>query len=210
MRVLIAFDWNGTLVDDVDRAANATSAVLVRRGLAAVGRDEFRERFRLPLDGFFRATGIEESDLSTAEREWNVELRATATELAIGAADTLAAIASRGWSTGVVSAAAAESVLADVGRLGVGGALDFVWTDRADKTAALRSLRSGVDRLVYVGDAEYDMECALEADALAVGFGGGYRPASALRDAGAVAVVDDHRRLLAVLDDLVGGRPLGD
>ena len=204
MRVLIAFDWNGTLVDDVDRAADATSAVLVRRGMPPVGRDEFRERFRLPLASFFRATGIEENELIAAEREWNLELRGATTELAAGAADTLAAIAFRGWSTGVVSAASAESVLADVGRLGLGDALGFVWTDRDDKTAALRSLRAGVDRLVYVGDAEYDMQCAREADAVAVGFGSGYRPASALRDAGAEVVVDDHRRLLDVLDELVG------
>ena len=51
--------------------------------------------------------------------------------------------------------------------------------------------------LIYVGDSEYDMTEAIAAGAIPVGYAGGYRPAEALLAAGAIAVVNDLRALLA-------------
>jgi phosphoglycolate phosphatase len=51
---------------------------------------------------------------------------------------------------------------------------------------------SGVDprNAVMIGDTTYDMDMAVAAGVTALGVGWGYHPAEALRDAGAVAVLD--------------------
>jgi phosphoglycolate phosphatase-like HAD superfamily hydrolase len=65
----------------------------------------------------------------------------------------------------------------------------------------LRSLVEtyGEGRVAYLGDTEHDVTEALAAGALAIGFGGGYRPAGALARAGAGAVVSELREVPKVL-----------
>lgn len=47
------FDWSGTLVDDLLPTLYATNAVLGKFGVAPMGREEFRRRFRLPYPDFY-------------------------------------------------------------------------------------------------------------------------------------------------------------
>ena len=47
------FDWSGTLVDDLGPVLEATNAVLGTYGLAALDREGFRRRFRLPYGEFY-------------------------------------------------------------------------------------------------------------------------------------------------------------
>lgn len=49
----LLFDWSGTLVDDLPPTLYATNAVLAKYGMPAMGREEFRERFRLPYPEFY-------------------------------------------------------------------------------------------------------------------------------------------------------------
>lgn len=201
MSGLLAFDWNGTVVDDLTRATTATSVVLERRGLPTVNSERFRAEFRLPLATMFAALGA--TDLSDAEREWNVEMRASRAPLSHGVAELIELARGAGWSVGVVSAAATEGVIDDVAALGLDGAFDFVWGAQANKVVALEELgRAHPGVVVYVGDTEYDIECARAAGAIAVAYGSGYRPASALRDAGADFVITSFLELALVLDGL--------
>lgn len=49
----LLFDWSGTLVDDLPPTLHATNAVLGKHRVAALTRDEFRARFRLPYPEFY-------------------------------------------------------------------------------------------------------------------------------------------------------------
>jgi len=49
----LLFDWSGTLVDDLPPTLYATNAVLEEHGVAPMGREEFRRRFRLPYPEFY-------------------------------------------------------------------------------------------------------------------------------------------------------------
>ena len=49
----IIFDWSGTLVDDLGPVIEATNAVLSRYGIAALDREGFRRKFRLPYREFY-------------------------------------------------------------------------------------------------------------------------------------------------------------
>ena len=49
----LLFDWSGTLVDDLPPTLHATNVVLQQHGAAAMDREEFRRRFRLPYPEFY-------------------------------------------------------------------------------------------------------------------------------------------------------------
>lgn len=49
----LLFDWSGTLVDDLPPTLHATNEVLLKYGVSAMGREEFRDRFRLPYPEFY-------------------------------------------------------------------------------------------------------------------------------------------------------------
>ncbi len=55
----IIWDFNGTLVDDVDLALHSINVMLARRGLAAVTRDVYRSAFGFPLAAYYGKLGVD-------------------------------------------------------------------------------------------------------------------------------------------------------
>ncbi|OLT11333.1 hypothetical protein BJF78_26975 [Pseudonocardia sp. CNS-139] len=195
---MVVFDWNGTIMSDLRRAVGATNAVLARRGLGPLSPQEFRARFALPLDRWLVGLGVAAPDAPAAEREWNAALATEPAAPRPEAATVLGDLVARGALTGVVSAAGAEAVHADVAGAGLAHLLGEVATGVRDKAAHLRVLRPRRARAVYVGDTTYDMASARRAGFTAVGVTGGYSTGRALRAAGADAVVDSLEDLLTV------------
>lgn len=212
-RPTIAFDWNGTLADDLPRAAAATDTVLGSFALPEIGPERFAAAFRLPLRAFFRELGVPVPDLPAAEAAWNAAMAAGTATAATGARELLEAARDRGFRIVVVSAADPDVVRADARKLGLLDHLDAVVGAADPKSAALADLvtGSGGAAVLYVGDTEYDVTEALQAGATAVGYSGGYRPAAALTAAGAAVVVGDLRDVVPLLRSGVPrrGRPRG-
>jgi phosphoglycolate phosphatase len=201
---VLAFDWNGTLVDDTGRARRATNRVLREHGLGPLTEPGFRAAFTLPMRKFFTDLGVAEHRSDAAEERWNEEMAAETAPLSTGAAEILRVAADSGVPVVVVSAAAPHSVLSDARRLGIDHLLADVIGSAGDKASVLsRLVARGRGPVVYVGDVEYDIRSAIAAGAYPVGFGRGYRPAAALADAGADIVVWN----LASLGMLVTGAP---
>lgn len=202
----VAFDWNGTLVDDTARACAATGVVLERLGLPPLGQEEFQAGFRLPLRAWIAGLGVPEGAIEEALREWNREMGDRPTELTAGAREVVTALRSSGIRLGVVSAASLDAVRRDLGRPALEGfaaELDFMVGDAAPKRAAFVTLAgSRPGDFVYVGDTEYDMQEAHAAGVRAVGYAGGYRPAAALAATGADRVIERLSQLPAVLDEI--------
>ena len=197
---LIALDWNGTTVNDLDRAMRATNVVLARRGLPIQDLATFRETFKLPMTSYFGDLGIVPDDIAAAGHDWNTASTGEHADLSAGIVELLAAAATRQIPVGIISAASAEVVLTDARRLGIADQLAFVHGDAASKSTVLRELAAvHGGRIVYCGDTEYDVTEALNAGAVAIGFSGGYRPGAALVEAGAVCVVDSFAMLAEAL-----------
>ncbi len=57
----VIWDFNGTLVDDVDLALAAINTMLARRGLSEVSRTFYRSVFGFPLMDYYRRLGIDTS-----------------------------------------------------------------------------------------------------------------------------------------------------
>jgi phosphoglycolate phosphatase len=196
---ILLCDWNGTLVNDIERAWQATCAVLLAHGRPRITMKRFREAFQLPLTAFFTTLGLE-GDAHTAVEQWNdalTEIDPTASE---HAEEMLDHVTSRGITVGVVSAARSDVVRADIEVLGVRSHIRFVLGGVDSKPDVLTALvASSAGQVTYLGDTEYDMRAANSAGAMAIGYARGYRPASALRHAGADIVVHDLRDVGALI-----------
>jgi phosphoglycolate phosphatase len=55
----LIWDFNGTLVDDVDLALSSINRMLLRRGLPSVTRDVYRSVFGFPLIDYYRKLGVD-------------------------------------------------------------------------------------------------------------------------------------------------------
>lgn len=197
---VVLFDWNGTLVDDIERASSALEVVLARRRLPALGLDGFRRSFHLPLRGWLSELGFADADLEAAEADWNREMRSRPTGLQSDAAALLALLRKEGRRVGVVSAASDRSVRSDLHDTGLDNLVELVVADSDDKVRALVDIMNGAGRRgVYVGDVEYDIEAGREAGLLTVGFTGGYRPRAALEQMRPDALIDELVELGGVL-----------
>lgn len=201
---IIACDWNGTLVDDGDRAWEAASAVLDRLGLRPPERADFFDRWRLPLGHLFEELGVPSSQLDGAVRDWSDELRTRDATLAGGALKMIEDLHSMGGRVGVLSAAAVEVIERDVAQLSLTGILDFVIGDADPKRAAIRAIARRPIQVLYVGDTEYDIIEARAAGVWAIGYGGGYRPSTALAAAGADYVIERLDALPELIRELDG------
>lgn len=55
----VIWDWNGTLIDDVDIVAEANSRVLRQYGLPEISREEYRNKFLYPLTEYYELLGFD-------------------------------------------------------------------------------------------------------------------------------------------------------
>lgn len=184
---LVVFDWNGTIMDDVSRATNAMNHVLSHYDRDDITEDDVRRTFRLPMTDWTTALGLpdEAADL------WSVEVSFLDAAARPEAHAVLLELRSAGVVVGVASAASEAAVVADARRCGLLDVIDLLATGVSDKTEYLRSVRRLADRAVYVGDCEYDVECARAAGFEAVAIAGGYRSVADLESAMPDVVVTD-------------------
>lgn len=186
----MACDWNGTLVDDRDRAWTATCSVLERRGLPVPSLTQFLAEFRLPLSSLFAHYGVEDGARPAID-DWNGAMAQLPAQAMPGAEEMLERFSEVGIVVAIVSAASAEVIEHDLAVLGLHEHVRLVFGDADPKRAALSELARVHKGLVaFLGDTEYDMREARAAGSIAIGFAGGYRPSAALVEAGAEYVAE--------------------
>ncbi|WP_336882564.1 HAD family hydrolase [Rhodococcus globerulus] len=186
---LLVFDWNGTIMDDVDRAVDSINVVLSEHGLPRQDRKTFQKSFILPMRDWISSLGFAADDADTADRRVYEEMLKKPSPARQDAAEALRDLRIRGAQLGVVSAAQANTVTTDMARENLTIHFDFVATDVHDKLNFLHNVDTD-RRLVYVGDTDYDIRSARAAGAQAIAIAGGYQDRQLLESAGPDALVD--------------------
>lgn len=64
----IIFDWNGTLLHDVELVCNILGESLTRHELPALSMNEFKDRFSFPIDSFYLSVGFTEDHLDSTHQ----------------------------------------------------------------------------------------------------------------------------------------------
>ncbi|MFI5807822.1 HAD family hydrolase [Streptomyces sp. NPDC051561] len=217
MRTHLVWDWNGTLLDDIEAVVGASNAAFAEVGLEPITAERYREMYCIPIPRFYeRMMGR----LPTAE-EWlvmddafhrhYVELRA-ACGLTEGVEELLTGWGAGGRSQSLLSMYGHDELVPVVRSYGI--ERHFVRVDGrvgpSGGTKAEHMVRhlAGLDgvepgRVVVIGDAVDDALAARHVGAGAVLYTGGSHSREALRAVG-VPVVDSLGEAVRVAEEMVG------
>ena len=205
----IAWDFNGTILDDVHSGVEATNILLRRRALPTIDSlDYYYSIFSFPIEKYYERLGFDFSRESYADiaLEWVAEYRrlSAAAPAREGVIALMAAFAAKGIPQTVLSASEESLLLEQLCALGVRSYLEGVHgrSDHSgeDKTALVLSFRDRrkPGRTLFIGDTDHDAACARAAGFDCVLIAGGHQSRARLQ-ACAVSVYDDiaslHRAL---------------
>lgn len=204
----IVWDWNGTLLDDIDAVYGAACEIFAARGLPPVTLADYQAAYTRPIARFYsRLFGrdFEPEELPGLDDDFHHAYRSRmgGCRLAEGAADTLAGWRRRGGTQSLLSMWRHEELLPFVARCGIGG--EFSRIDGLRGPGGGRKsthLGRHLDALglqpadvLVVGDSVDDAHAAADVGAGCVLYDGGYHDRAAL-DAVGVPVVDSLARAL--------------
>ena len=213
----IIWDWNGTLLDDVDAAVGALNRMLALRGVAPTTRAFYRAHFGFPVRPFYAALGVD-----LAREDWDaicVDFHRFIEEepgqrLRPDAAATLGRASALGFRQFILSALREDLLRRGVAAAGVAGSFEEIFgVDNLDgATKVSRGLElmarlretGGMDRCFFVGDTLHDAEVAAELGAECVLVGCGHQEAGRLASAG-VPVADSLTAAFNVVMDRIEG-----
>lgn len=207
----IIWDFNGTLLDDMDAALASVNDMLSRRGGAPMDRARYYSLVETPIIRFYqRVDQLKDVPFDIITQEFNAgyEKHAELIRLADGAAQLLADFHGKGIRQVIVSAfeqSHIEKWLAAFSVTGyfeaVLGAGDMLAESKVARARAWAD-RSGVNRhnAVFVGDTTHDWETARAMDVPCVLVSYGHQARRDLEACG-VPVIDRLAELPGLLGD---------
>ena len=204
----LIWDWNGTLMDDVDLCVRLLNEQLERHGYPPVGGiDAYRRVFGFPIEAYYVRAGFDFSrhpyeQLAHEYMERYVP-ESFACPMQPDARETLEALRARGVRQVILSASPIDTLLRHTDHYGVTQYFDAILglDDVYGKSKVERGLAwietSGIDRTraAMVGDSVHDFEVASALGVRSVFYSRGHQPRETLEATGAV-VIDSLRELL--------------
>ncbi len=206
---LIAWDFNGTITDDVKIGLGATNILLRRRGLPEVSLDRYYRVFGFPIIDYYRRIGFdfEKESYDDVAVEWTVEYTRLEKEGALrpGVAELLSAIAAAGIPQAVLSASQSDNLRRQLGGLGVAdffetvaGREDVSGEDKSHIVVAFAARHPG-KHILFIGDTDHDAACAALVGFDCALVAGGHQSRERLDALRGVSVYDSFPALLSAL-----------
>ena len=191
----LVWDWNGTLLDDLDLVVRATNVAFASAGGPVVTADEHRVRFRRPIADYYAemlGRAIDDESFGRLDRIFHEAYRAGLTSCAL-AADATAAIAAWPGSQSLLSMWFHDELVPTVHTYGltphfarvdglraaVGGGPKAEWLEKH-----LAELGLDGRHVVLIGDSLDDADAALSVGARCVLYTGGISDPTRLRASG--------------------------
>ena len=199
---IVIWDFNGTLLDDVECGIKSINVLLSRRGLPTVkSQEQYRSLFRFPIIKYYESLGFDftREDFSSVAVEWVEQYDIFSKESKIHP-DALAAIEAlerAGIRQVLLSATEQKMLERQVAGLGLDGRFEEVLgMDTVEAhtklPAALRfTQKARPTRVVFVGDTLHDAEVAAEAGAECLLIACGHQSRERLMTSG-LPVFDTH------------------
>ena len=180
----VIWDFNGTVLDDVDIGIESVNRLLSRRGLKTLqSREEYRALFDFPIIDYYRRLGFDFSRQSYDELavEWVREYDSLEPTAPVrgGVRELIGLLSGRGVRQLILSATEKTMLDRQLERLGMSGCFEEV-LGREDilagsKTAVAQRWRASnpTARAVVLGDTVHDIETAqtIGADCILVAEG---------------------------------------
>jgi phosphoglycolate phosphatase len=192
----VVWDWNGTLLDDVDPSVATLNVLRARRDMPPLSREDYRLSFGFPVRAFYESIGFDFAieDYLALSADFISEYRRRAPEMQVapGARAALHRLLERGVQHIVVSAMEARLLGEMINEHGLSGALHGHFgtadngagskIDVGSEAARVRALDPGTT--VVVGDTLHDLDLARALGCRALLYAGGHQHRDRLAAAG--------------------------
>lgn len=189
----IIWDWNGTLIDDLDYCIGVMNTILRKRGLPEMDRAGYHAVFDFPVRDYYARLGFDPARDSFESlsvefiaaydaRRWDCPLHPAARA-------TLAAARAAGFSQSLLSAYRHETLQEIVAHFGLAdffqelAGLDNIYAHSKAELGKAQVAALGVPpaHIVLVGDTLHDLEVARALGVDCVLVASGHHPAAKLR-----------------------------
>ena len=195
----IIWDFNGTLLNDVDIGIQSINVLLAARGMAELpSADAYREVSGFPIIEYYKRIGFDfsEEPYDKVALEWVEQYtsRMGNATLYDGAEELLGLVRKMGMGQILLSATELDMLRTQVDSLGIGRffdeicGMDNVYA-HGKKSLGQKWAREHMDaRALFVGDTDHDFEVASEMGADCVLFSGGHQSYARLSQLGCPVV----------------------
>ena len=181
----LIFDWSGTLVDDLGPVIEATNEVLGRYGVAALDREGFRRRFRLPYREFY-AEMLPLVPLEELEGHFRKAFADAATPVTVlpHAREKLEWASAQGIRMFVLTSMDADAFASQLLEFGLGRHFEATYAGVLDKRDVIHQILAthGLDpaETAFVGDMTHDIETARHGGMASIAVLTGYQHSEVL------------------------------
>ena len=206
----LIWDFNGTILQDVDLGLGCTNIMLAERDLPVIPSVEvYREVFGFPIDDYYRRMGFdfEKEDYDTVLAPQWVALYLAGEPtcpMMDGAAEAIAAVKAMEIPQILLSATETDMLTSQLDRLGIRGEFEeIIGLDnihaRSKKAQAIAWKERHPDaRPLFVGDTLHDADVAAAVGGDCVLFCGGHQSHARLSACG-LPVISDIREIIRYL-----------
>jgi phosphoglycolate phosphatase len=169
---LVLWDWNGTLLDDVDASIVALNALLSRRGMPSIDKQGYRRIFTFPVIEYYKKLGFDfhRENFDVVAREYIAEYMISSQEAALfpGVGGVLDYLDAKGYKQSILSAMPQSYLIDQINTNGVFhyfqdivGLKDIYATSKIDNALTfIMSRRLTMDNAFFIGDTYHDYEVA--------------------------------------------------
>ncbi len=206
----VLWDFNGTLLDDVDICVDCLNALLKSHGMKGKTEEEYKSIFTFPIKEYYERAGFdfEIVDYNSLAREWTDYYRSR-TDLVLfdGTERALKRISENGLRQSIISASEKSALFEQTKILGIDGyfsemlGLDNIHARSKEAVAREWRRKNSDARAVFIGDTTHDKDVADAIDADCILIPRGHQLRKTLEKAGATIFED----IESVADFIISG-----
>ena len=181
----IIWDFNGTLLNDVDIGVQSINVLLAARGIRQISVPEYREVSGFPIVDYYKRVGFDFSKepYDKVALEWVDQYMSRVSQAALygGARDMLARVRKSGRRQILLSATELDMLMGQVRSLEIEGqfdeicGMDNVYAHGKRSLAERWRQENPLAEVLLIGDTDHDREVALAMGADCLLFSGGHQ-----------------------------------
>lgn len=207
----IIWDWNGTLLEDVQLSVEVMNTILRRYGLPLLpDTAAYRARFCFPVQEYYARVGLGAELFPVVSHEWMDEYMRgeAACTLRAGAVEALRAFQAAGYRQVILSASQRENLLGQMARFPIAQYFDevlgltHIYATSKEGVAREWMANGGAqpENCVMIGDTQHDAQAAQAMGCRCVLLLGGHQDEGTLRATGCDVAKDP----LAAAETIIG------
>lgn len=192
----IIWDWNGTIINDVDLCINIVNGVLERRNLPKLTKEKYKSIFTIPVKDYYLKAGFDftKESFEKLGKEWmdEYEERKFECNLYDDLINVMNAISDSGLEQSILSAYMQENLVYMIKYFEIEKyfshivGLDNIYAAGKLELGKnlIQKLGNGKSKALVIGDTIHDFEVAKEIGADCVLISNGHQSSERLRETG--------------------------